>query len=200
MFVFTSPATPATTEAITTTTAEVIPTTAEVIPTTMIFGDPHFSITLPTKQLLCFSLQGEHGFVFNLISNPLLQMNALFIPDAVRSEVTWLGSLGVVIKNNLFKKSNVTKMRFVAEEKMVYVGDKIKLNADMVEKLTFTNGKLKISEAMREKNQLTRFDVQVDLKDLGLSFAVRFVKGNHLDVMWNSVLQQPKESHGIIGM
>ena len=162
-------------------------------------GDPHFSIVLPSKQLLCFSLQGEHGFVFNLISSPQLQMNALFVPDAVRSEVTWLGSLGLVIKNNAFKKSNTTKMRFVADTKTIYIGDKIKLNADAVEKLTFTDGKLQILEAERENSQKTRLEVQIDLVDLGLSFAVWFVKGNHLDMMWNSVLQQPKNSHGLIG-
>lgn len=163
-------------------------------------GDPHFSIVLPTKQLLCFSLQGEHGFVFNLISGPQLQMNALFVPDAVRSEVTWLGSLGVVIKNNAFKRSNTTKLRFVADTKKIYIGDKIKLNADAVEKLTFVNGKLQISEAERDSSQRTHLEVQVDLMDLGLNFAVWFVKGNHLDMKWNNVLQQPKNSHGLIGM
>lgn len=175
-------------------------TTTETTTDTMMGGDPHFSIVLPTKQLLCFSLQGEHGFVFNLISSPQLQMNALFVPDAVRSEVTWLGSLGVVIKNNVFKRSNVTKMRFVANTKKIYIGDKVKLNADAVEKLTFVNGKLQISEAERDVSQKSHLEVQVDLVDLGLSFAVWFVKGNHLDMKWNNVLQQPKNSHGIIGM
>ena len=127
-------------------------------------------------------------------------MNALFVPDAIRSEVTWLGSLGVVIKNNAFKRSNTTKMRFVADTKKIYIGNKIKLNADAVEKLTFVNGKLQISEAERDDSQKTHLEVQVDLMDLGLSFAVWFVKGNHLDMKWNNVLQQPKNSHGIIGM
>jgi hypothetical protein len=167
----------------------------------MMGGDPHFSIVLPgTKQLLCFSIQGEHGFVFNLISNSQLQMNALFVPDAVRSEVTWLGSLGVVIKNNAFKRSNTTKLRFVADTKKIYIGDKIKLNADAVKKLTFANGKLQISDTEKDKNQRARLEVQVNLKDLGLSFAVWFVKGNHLDMKWNNILQQPKNSHGLIGM
>ncbi len=43
--------------------------------------DPHYSILLPSGQLLCYSVQGEHNFTFNLISNSLLQMNALFVPD-----------------------------------------------------------------------------------------------------------------------
>ena len=194
------PTTGQTTQAPATTQSTVTPPVTTETTTTMMGGDPHFSIMLPTKQLLCFSLQGEHGFVFNLISSPQLQMNALFVPDAVRSEVTWLGSLGVVVKNNAFKRSNTTKMRFVADTRKIYIGDKIKLSADAVERLTFVNGKLKISEAERDESQKTRIEVQVDLMDLGLRFAVWFVKGNHLDMKWNNVLQQPKSSHGIIGM
>ena len=29
--------------------------------------DPHFSIALPSGELFCYTVQGEHGFVFNLI-------------------------------------------------------------------------------------------------------------------------------------
>lgn len=174
-------------------------TTTEMA-TTAVFGDPHFNIMLPNKQSLCFTLQGEHGFVFNLVSNQLLQMNALFVQDKERSEVTWLGSLGLVVKNNRFKKSNVTKLRLVADERMIYIGDKIKLCAKSVEKLIFVDGKLKIVEAVRENDQKVRLAVQINLVDLGLNFVVWFVKGSHLDMMWNNVLQQPKGSHGIIGM
>ena len=93
-------------------------TTTEMT-TTAVFGDPHFNIMLPNKQSLCFTLQGEHGFVFNLLSNQLLQMNALFVPDKERSEVTWLDLLRLVVKNNHFEKSNITKVRLVADERMI---------------------------------------------------------------------------------
>ena len=161
-------------------------------------GDPHFSIKLTLGEFLCFSVQGEHGFVFNLISSPQLQMNALFVPDVLRPEVTWFGSIGMVIKNNNFKNVNSTKLRFVADQKIVYIGDSIKLNANSVEKLTFSKGKLTISEAKRGKEK-SRPEVQVNLEDLGMDFVVRFTK-NHLDMVWNNIIQQPKESHGIIGM
>ena len=177
------------------------PTTTEMMSTTTMFGDPHFNIVLPNKQSLCFTLQGEHGFVFNLVSNRLLQMNALFVPDKERSEVTWLGSIGLVIKRNNFKKSNVTKMRFVADERMIYIGDEIKLHAEAVEKITFSKGKLTLAEAASESpGRNSRHEVRIDLTDLGLSFVVWFVKGNHLDMNWNNVLEQPEQSHGIIGM
>ena len=124
-------------------------------------------------------------------------MNALFIPDALRPEVTWFGSIGMVI-NNVFKKSNSTKLRFVADQKMVYIGDGVKLNAESVEKLTFSRGKFTISETKGGKEK-SRPEVQVNLEDLGMDFVVRFTK-NHLDMVWNNIAQQPKDSHGIIGI
>lgn len=161
-------------------------------------GDPHFSIKLTSGDFLCFSVQGEHGFVFNLIRSPQFLMNALFVPDALRPEVTWFGSIGMVIKNNIFKKSNSTKLSFIADQKMVYIGDGIKLNAGNIEKLTFSQGKLTISETKRGKEK-SRPEIQVYLEDLGMDFAVRFTK-SHLDMVWNNIAQQPKDSHGIIGM
>lgn len=167
-------------------------------PTMSMGGDPHFSIRLLSGDFLCFSLQGEHGFVFNLISSPQLHMNALFSPDLERSEVTWIGSLGIVIKNNQFKQSNTTKLRFDSDEKMVYVGDMVKLSASSIESLRFSKGKLTVSE-VKKGIKVSRPEVQVNLEDLGLDFTVRYTK-NHLDIVWNSITQQPKDSHGIIGM
>ena len=162
-------------------------------------GDPHFSIKLTSGDFLCFSVQGEHGFVFNLISSPQLQMNALFIPDALREEVTWFGSIGMVIRNNAFKNSNSTKLRFIADQEMVYIGDGVKLHARSVEKLTFSRGKLTISERKGGKQKSSRPEVQVKLEDLGIDFVVRFTK-HHLDMVWNNIAKQPTDSHGIIGM
>ena len=160
-------------------------------------GDPHYSILLPTGQLLCFSVHGKHGYPFNLISNSQLQMNAFFIQDPVREEITWIGSLGVVVQQTHYKKSNKTKIRFEAQEKMMYINNGVTLHASRVEKLTIANGKLTISEAVRKKGE-KRPEVQVDLVDAGLAFSVRFAK-KHLDMSWKKVDNQPTESHGLIG-
>ncbi len=40
--------------------------------------------------------------------------------------------------------------------------------------------------------------LQVELRDVGLSFFVRYMS-NHLDMIWDSVATQPKDSHGMIG-
>ena len=113
----------------------------------MIGDDPHFSIVLPNGKLLCYTVQGEHGFVFNLISNKKLWMNAMFVPDSRREEVTWLGSIGIVVWNSGYKMSNATYLRFETMGKKIYIGDKVVLEAKNIEKLSFKNGKLTISEA-----------------------------------------------------
>lgn len=121
-------------------------------------------------------------------------MNARFIADKHRDEVTWIGSLGIVITT---KKMEPIKIRFEAHEKMIYIGDSVKLHAKKIDKLTLTNGKLTISEALREK-KAKQLQVDVYLPDVGLAFTVLFTK-YHLDMTWSSVRRQPANSHGIIG-
>ncbi len=162
-------------------------------------GDPHYSILLPTGQLLCYSVQGEHDFAFNLISNKLLQMNALFIADSKRDEITWIGELGVVVRNGTKKQNgNSTSLRFCAKEQVVCIGDKVKLNANGVDRLTFSNGKLSISERL-EEGDLERPEVLMEFPDFGISFTVVFVRGKHLDMIWNKVEPNMGKSHGMIG-
>ena len=161
-------------------------------------GDPHYSIMLPSGQLLCFSVHGEKNFPFNLISNNLLQMNAFFIEDTMRDEITWIGSLGVVVQHTHYKKSNTTKIRFEAHDQMIYINNGVSLHAKRVEKLTLANGKLTISEALRRRGD-RKPEVEVDLVDIGLHFTVRFVKKRHLDMIWKKVDLQPEDSHGFIG-
>ena len=159
--------------------------------------DPHFSILLPTGQMLCFSVQGEKGFSFNLISNKLVHMNALFTPDPIRDEVTWIGSLGIVVKNTPYKTSNVTKLRFEVQEKKVYIGHEVALSVENIDNLSFSSGKLRISETSKNGTEKTP-EVTVHLKDVGLSFRVQY-KTRHLDLLWDRVEKQPNNSHGIIG-
>ncbi len=162
-------------------------------------GDPHYSILLATGQLLCYSVHGEHDFAFNLLSNKLLTMNALFIADSIREEITWIGELGIVVKQAPKKKANATQLRFCAKEKTVCVGDKMMLNAASVERLSFGNGRLAISER-KEVGDLEKPEVLVEFPDIGMSLTVVFVRGKHLDMIWNKVEPNMGKPHGMIGM
>ena len=158
--------------------------------------DPHFAIYMPSGKLLCYTVQGEHSFAFNLISNEKVSMNALFVPDAHREEVTWIGSLGIVVQNAHYQGSNTTKIQFDSKINRIHINDKVTLEAKNIDAITFRNGKLLISEGpMIESFHYP--SVQVNLDDLGMRFTVNFT-GEHLDMMWNK-LEGNEQSHGLIG-
>lgn len=154
---------------------------------------------LPGGQTLCYTVQGEHGFTFNLISNRKVTINALFSPDSRREEVTWLGSMGIIVRNAGYGKenSNSTALRFESSSKKIYIGDKVILKARNIEKLTFKAGKLVISEATPTEG-FKYPSVYVDLRDVGLSFTIKFMN-EHLDLFWHSTGYRLADSHGIIG-
>ncbi len=156
-------------------------------------GDPHFSIILPNGKLLCFSVQGEHNFTFNLISNKVIHVNARFDQDARRSEVTWIGSLGVVVKT----EKNKTKMRFESSTKTIHIDNKVTLSAGKIDRLVVNKGKLSISEATNDAEG-DGLGVRVEVLDAGISFSVKFMK-NHIDMVWHKTGSKLTKSHGIIG-
>ena len=159
--------------------------------------DPHFAVGLPDGKLLCYTVQGEHGFAFNLISNKRLYMNAMFVPDAKREEVTWLGNMGIVINNHGYKKTNMTKLRFQAIKNLIHINNQMTLEARNIDKLTFKSGKLIISEALQVEGYKQPM-VRIDLVDVELSFSIKFMT-DHLDLFWHSTGQKLADSHGLIG-
>ena len=99
----------------------------------------------------------------------MFHMNAMFVPDSCREEVTWLGSIGIIVPNSEYKTSNATYLRFETKDKNIYVGDRVTLLAKNIEKLSFSNGKMTISEAPPFES--FRYpSVLVDLQDVGLNF------------------------------
>ena len=159
--------------------------------------DPHFSIVLPSGKLLCYTVQGEHGFSFNLISNKRMTMNAHFVPDSRRSEVTWMGSMGIIVRDNMYKQANATALRFEAKENKIYIGDEVELTAKSIDKIVFKNGKLTISEAPPSEG-FKYPSIYVDLQDVEITFTMKFLS-EHLDIIWHKTGEKVSDSHGIIG-
>lgn len=163
------------------------------------FGDdPHFTVILPSNKLLCYSIQGQHHSSYNLISNKNLLMNAHFLPDSRREEVTWIGALGIVIKNSTFRDSPQTKLVFAAKTATVSLNNKAILKAKNIDKIIFKHGRVSISEHHLVVVGIKYPSVFINLEDVGLSFTVMFVN-EHLDLFWHSTGQQQKDSHGLIG-
>ena len=158
-------------------------------------SDPHFGIRLPEGSLLCYTFQGEQGSVFNIISNSQLEMNALFVPDSRHENNTWIGSIGITIYHNGRK---MTSLKFTAEDQVIHVGTRVKLEAKTIKKLSFNHGKLTIVEAPRHSSpKYPR--VGVEFLDSELHFTVAFVKEQHIDLLWHSVGETYEDTRGVVG-
>ena len=160
-------------------------------------GDPHFSVLLTDGKLLCYSVQGESNSAFNLISSSDFVVNAKFIPDSKREEVTWMGSIGVVLHKALqFRTSKVTHIQFNAKSHTIYIGIEVPHNVNEVREIISKNGNISIVERDPKFTPLHPA-VKVHLKDVGLYFTVKFY-GEHLDLKWHHVVKD-SNSHGLIG-
>ena len=122
----------------------------------------------------------------------------MFVPDSYRDEVTWLGTIGIVVNSASYKKSNLTKLRFESVVNKIYIDNQMVLDARNIEKITIKNGKVIISEAPPIEGYVQPF-VRVDLDDVELSFSIKFMT-EHLDVYWHSTGKSFTDSHGLIGM
>jgi hypothetical protein len=158
-------------------------------------SDPHFAIRLAEGELLCYTFQGRHNTIFNLLSNDHLQMNALFVPDATDYDNTWLGSIGVTA---LRDGKKTTTLRFTAADQLVRIGERVQFDAKTIKKLTFNNGELSVLKVPSNHTQLYP-RVQVDFVDSKLSFTVGFTKNSHLDLYWHSTGIPSKTSSGVVG-
>ena len=154
-----------------------------------------FAIRLSGGNLLCYTFQGIHGAIFNLVSNDQLQMNARFVPDDTAYNNTWLGSIGISILDN---GNKVTTLQFTAADGLVRIGERAQLDARMVKKLSFNKDKLTVL-GVPSNNTPCYPRVHVEFIDSELDFTVRFAKNNHLDLYWHSIGLPFKDSKGIVG-
>ena len=79
--------------------------TYNAVPSSSGGADPHFVCSLKDGENLCFSVQGIAGFVFNLFSDLILQMNAKFSEPSIEESwslmngSTFVQQLGLIIKH-----------------------------------------------------------------------------------------------------
>ena len=158
-------------------------------------SDPHFSVRLPSGQLLCFTVQGEVGMSFNLISTDELEMNARFIRLPDHPNNTWLGALGITVAGR--------KLIFNSTSGKVSIEHKMTFDPSAVQKITVNDRQLFLEmtkEVTRGNNK-----VEVDIRQLNLKFTVVFVtrkhmESQHLDMLWNSGGIDTETIHGLLGM
>lgn len=161
--------------------------------------DPHFSVALPSNKMLCYTIQGDHYTTYNLLSNSRMQINALFVPDSKRKEVTWIGSLGFIFGNlnHPDPLTDKTTLKLVAIGSIISLNTKANFSAKNIASINVASGKFAVTEATPTEG--FRYPlVHIVLEDAGMSFSVMF-KREHLDLFWHSTELQSEDSHGLIG-
>ena len=158
-------------------------------------GDPHFSIPLLSKDILCYSIQGYSGLVFNLIYNKDFVINGFFVDtEGDTSEATWIGKLAVIPQNH--NQSNSVVFDSVSQKVVVVSNGDLK--ATMIKQITFTeNGTVKFTKTM--KKQDGNPTIRVLYTKPRAKFDVTFYK-NHLNVDWSMNYDELHDSHGLMGM
>ena len=152
-------------------------------------SDPHFSVRLSSGHMLCFSVKGEAGSNFNLISTEELEINAQFITLSNRPGKTWLGTIGVA-----FAKRELV---FNSSSRNLQIDNKIALEVTRVEKVRITARKFYLTMT----DNLLNKEIEVDIEEPGVNvkFSVVFVKREHLDLLWLSGTVDMESIHGLLG-
>ena len=169
-------------------------------------ADPHFVCPLKNGQLLCFSVQGEPDFIFNLFSDVNIQVNAKFSlphPDeshALMNSSTFIQEVGLTFKaaNN---KSVTAKIKLSAVDHTVTVSGNVIDVSNKPVAITITNGsvKIEISSEASITGSLEETAFVSILSDIGFAVKIKFVK-RHLDMAISDTTGLSKNAHGIQGM
>ena len=125
-------------------------------------------------------------------------MNAEFVPDSRKNDVTWIGSLGLIFhKQSSLGIKKSTFIRLDSNGSTISINSRANLSARNVDSISIKRGAIRISET-------TPFEgfrypsAKIILEDFGLSFSVMFQK-EHLDLFWHNTELQREDSHGLIG-
>ena len=169
--------------------------------------DPHFIVPLMGNQKFCYSMQGMANFIFNLVSDYFISINAYFVlpEEEKRSRfkeyATFLGNIGVLIKQDGHGEKgqleNMTKISISASDHSVTV-DGIKtiisdhsVNIVIDSRSTTVNVEKKV-----DREGMPGLTVTVEQPKL--AFKVTFVH-NHIDLVFIDDSGISHDCHGIMG-
>ena len=160
------------------------------------FGDPHFMVPLPSKEVLCYSIQGYPGLAFNLISNKNFIINAHFVDSmGDKTEATWIGKLAVIPLNG--NKSDAVVFDSVNQE-VIMVGHG-SFKASVIKQIIFNeHGKVTLKFTKGLTKQSGNPTVRVVYSKPRADFDVTFHE-NHLNVDWNFQSDNLLRMHGLMG-
>ena len=167
--------------------------------------DPHFFLPLASGDHLCFSIQGQPNFAFNLISDKYIQINAEFVLPAedesntIANVSTFIGDLGMVIRNKDTDKHVVIHVS--AQDHSVLVDDSLAIVKDKPVFVDVSNGKVAININADSQNTKVKKDESAWLyiNTEGFGVKVKFYK-KHLDMLFTETSGLSNDTLGLIGM
>ena len=168
-------------------------------------NDPHFFLPLPNGDNLCFSVQGQPDFMFSLIKDRCVQLNAQFVlpgedeSHTIANVSTFLGNLGLLLRSPV--TGNTTAIKISAEHHTVLVDGSVITVKDKPVTVQISN--TFIVDITIDVNQQvhTIKDSSAWLyiyTEFGFGIKVRFYK-KHLDLFLTKTSGLTNEAHGIIG-
>jgi len=167
-------------------------------------GDPHFFIPLPNGDNLCYSVQGQPDFMFSLIRDKYVQLNAQFVLPAsdesntIANVSTFLGNLGLLLRSPSTGKSVIVKVS--AQEHSIQIGDETVIVEDVPVQVILTSD-LNVTTTTNDKVQETVKDETSWLylnTEIGFGMKIRFYK-KHLDMMITTSDGLTTRADGLMG-
>ena len=167
-------------------------------------GDPHFFIPLPNGENLCYSVQGQPDFMFSLINDKYVQLNAQFVLPAsdesntIANVSTFLGNLGLLLRSPSTGKSVIVKVS--AQEHSVQIGDETVIVEDVPIQVKISRD-LNITTTVGGKAQVKMKDENAWLylnTELGIGMKIRFFK-KHLDMVITTSDGLTARAEGLMG-
>ena len=154
---------------------------------------------------MCFSVQGQRNFAFNLIRDKYIEINAQFVlPSADKSNTianvsTFLGDLGMVIRSK--DKDKQIVIHVSAQDHSVLVDNTLAIVKDKPVFVDVSNGTVDININADSQNTKGKTDdsawLYINTEAFGIK--IKFYK-KHLDLLFTDTSGLSNNTHGLIGM
>ena len=171
---------------------------------TSVGNDPHLYLPLVNGDHICFSVQGEPNFAFNLINNKYIQLNAQFVLPAkdesntIANVSTFLGDLGIFIRNKDTSKPVVIHVS--AQDHSIKINNTMTVVKDKPVFVDVSNSTIAIDINSNGQTAKLMKDesawLYINTEQFGIK--VRFYK-QHLGLFFTKTSGLSNDTHGLIG-
>ena len=152
--------------------------------------------------MLCFNVQGEPDFMFNLISSKYINLNALFVKPAdeesrsIDADSTFVSEVGLAVKS--MHQNKPVKIKISAFDHSIDVLDSHTIVTDgSITVKVSKDGSINIATSVTTANKEDNAMLYVET-EYGFAIKVRFLK-KHLDMFITDNSGFTNNTHGLLG-